>query len=252
MRLFLFPLALAALLPAAAQAAVVASIDSPGKVLHVDLDINDGHLTWSVSRLGKSVIAPSRMGFRFRNAEQLERNLGLASTSTSTFDDTWEQPWGENRLVRNHYNELRARFTETTRGKRSIDVTFRVYDDGLGFRYGFPDQPQLKDVVIDDELTEFDVAPKATAWWIPAGEWNRYEYPYNRTPLAEVGQAHTPMTIKTDDGLYIAFHEAALAAGGTDNGSAGIRDEYHEHYYGAFVLDPDGNNVEAVCHKPED
>ena len=210
MRLFLFPLALAALLPAAAQAAVVASIDSPGKVLHVDLDINDGHLTWSVSRLGKSVIAPSRMGFRFRNAEQLERNLGLASTSTSTFDDTWEQPWGENRLVRNHYNELRARFTETTRGKRSIDVTFRVYDDGLGFRYGFPDQPQLKDVVIDDELTEFDVAPKATAWWIPAGEWNRYEYPYNRTPLAEVGQAHTPMTIKTDDGLYIAFHEAAL------------------------------------------
>ena len=112
MRLFLFPLALAALLPMAARAEVVASVDSPGKVLHVDLAINDGHLTWSVSRLGKPVIAPSRMGFRFRNAEQIERNLALASTATRSFDETWEQPWGESRYVRNHYNELTVHLVE--------------------------------------------------------------------------------------------------------------------------------------------
>jgi len=94
--------------------------------------------------------------------------------------------------------------------QRTLDVVFRVYDDGVGFRYEFPDQPALKDVNIVEELTEFTVATPATAWWIPAGEWNRYEYLYHKTPLVEVGQAHTPMTVRTDDGVYIAFHEAAL------------------------------------------
>ena len=112
--------------------------------------------------------------------------------------------------MRDHYNELRATVAETIGLKRRLDLTFRVFDDGIGFRYGFPDQPQLKDVIIDDELTEFDLAEPATAWWIPAGEWNRYEYLYNRTPVEEVGQAHTPMTVRTDHGLHIAFHEAAL------------------------------------------
>ncbi len=85
-----------------------------------------------------------------------------------------------------------------------------MYDDGVGFRYEFPEQPRLTQVNIGDELTEFAVADRATAWWIPAGEWNRYEYLYNKTSLSEVSQAHTPVTIKTDRGLHIAIHEAAL------------------------------------------
>ena len=87
---------------------------------------------------------------------------------------------------------------------------FRVFDDGVGFRYEFPDQPQLAQVNIVDELTEFAIAEPATAWWIPGGEWNRYEYLYNRTPLAEVSQAHTPMTMKLASGVHVAIHEAAL------------------------------------------
>ncbi|WP_233263108.1 glycoside hydrolase family 97 protein [Cognatiluteimonas profundi] len=201
-------LALAGTTPVLAE--TVASVESPGKILRVDLDVTEGRLSYRISRLGETVIAPSHMGFLLRGAGKLERNLALASSSTRSQDDTWEQPWGESRFVRDHYDELRTRFTETIEPKRSIDVVFRVFDDGVGFRYEFPDQPQLHDVIIDDELTEFDVASPATAWWIPAGEWNRYEYLYNKTPLAEVGQAHTPMTIKTRDGLYIAFHEAAL------------------------------------------
>ncbi len=189
---------------------VVASIDSPGKVLHVELSLDEGRIAYTVTRLGNPVIAPSRLGFLLRNTEKLERNFALASQSTRSFDETWEQPWGENRFVRNHYNELRARFIEQVKLKRSLDVVFRVYDDGVGFRYEFPEQENLGDVIIDDELTEFAIAPKGTAWWIPGGEWNRYEYLYNRTPLDQVGQAHTPMTIRTDDGLHIAFHEAAL------------------------------------------
>jgi alpha-glucosidase len=188
----------------------VATIASPAEVLSVQVALDEGRVSYSVLRFGEIVIAPSRLGFLLRNTEKLERNLAVTTQSRSSFDQTWEQPWGESRYVRNHYNELRLRFTETIKLKRSLDVVFRVYDDGIGFRYEFPDQPQLKDVIIEDELTEFVVAQPATAWWIPGGEWNRYEYLYQKTPLNEVTQAHTPMTLRTEDGLHIAIHEAAL------------------------------------------
>jgi len=193
-----------------AHAETVASVESPDHVLRVELDITEGRLGYRVLRFGQPVIATSRLGFQLRGQDKLERNMSLASQSTRGNDDTWEQPWGERRFVRDHYNELRATVAEGIGLKRRLDLTFRVFDDGIGFRYGFPDQPQLKDVIIDDELTEFDLAEPATAWWIPAGEWNRYEYLYNRTPVEEVGQAHTPMTVRTEHGLHIAFHEAAL------------------------------------------
>jgi alpha-glucosidase len=198
-------------LAAPSFAATVARISSPGDVLTVTLEINDeGRPGYTVTRLGKPVIAESRLGFLLADAPKLERNFALASASTRSFDDTWEQPWGEWRFIRNHYNELRARFTEKTPPGRSLDVVFRVYDDGLGFRYEFPDQPQLRAVNIAEELTEFAVVEPATAWWIPAGEWNRLEQLHNRTPLAELSLGDTPMTIRTASGLHIAFHEAAL------------------------------------------
>jgi alpha-glucosidase len=192
-----------------AHAETVARVESPGHVLAAELQLDEGRLSYRVMRFGVPVINPSRMGFLLRGGK-LERDLALTTQASRSVDETWEQPWGESRFVRNHYNELRARFTETIGLKRAIDVVFRIYDDGVGFRYEFPDQPQLKDVIIDDELTEFVVAAPSTAWWIPAGEWNRYEYLYNKTPLNEVGQAHTPITVRTDNDLYIAFHEAAL------------------------------------------
>ena len=194
----------------AARAETVATMASPGNVLSVALELHEGRLSYRIDRFGEPVIASSRLGFQLRGAEKLERNLALASQAARSVDETWEQPWGESRFVRNHHNELRARFTETINLKRSFDVVFRVFDDGVGFRYEFPQQADLTDVIIDDELTEFVIAAPATAWWIPAGEWNRYEYLYGKTPLTEVTQAHTPMTIRTDNGLHIAFHEAAL------------------------------------------
>jgi alpha-glucosidase len=203
-------IAAALLACALVRAETVAQIQSPGNVLNVQIAIDEGRASYSVSRLGEPVIAPSRLGFLLRATEKLERNLTLTHQETRSSDETWEQPWGERRYVRNRFNELRVRFSETIKLKRSFDVVFRVYDDGIGFRYEFPDQPQLKDVIIEDELTEFVVAAPATAWWIPGGEWNRYEYLYQKTPLDQVSQVHTPMTIRTDDGLHIAIHEAAL------------------------------------------
>lgn len=202
--------ATAAAEPSDADTPKSASVESPGRILKVVLSVDEGRVAYRVERFGQPLIADSRLGFLLRGAEKLERNLELAAQSTRSVDETWEQPWGESRFVRNHFNELQVTLVEQAPRERRFDVVFRVYDDGLGFRYEVPEQPQLGDIIIDDELTEFEIVPSATAWWIPAGEWNRYEYLYNTTPLSEVGQAHTPMTLRTGDGLHIAFHEAAL------------------------------------------
>ncbi|MET0807369.1 MAG: glycoside hydrolase family 97 N-terminal domain-containing protein, partial [Pseudoxanthomonas sp.] len=186
-------------------------IASPDGSLAVEVTTdNDGRPSYAVSRGGKPVIAPSRLGFIFLDVPKFERNFVIARHSDSSFDQTWEQPWGERRRIRNHYNELRVTLKEKTALKRSIDVVFRVYDDGLGFRYEFPRQTGLEQVKIGSELTEFNIAEPATAWWIPAGEWNREEYLYHRTPLQEVGDAQTPLTLRTDNGLHLSIHEAAL------------------------------------------
>ncbi len=204
-------LAACAGLASAADPIVVATVESPGKVLRVDLSLDEGRIAWRASRLGEPLVAPSRLGFLLRDAEKLERNFELVGQASTTHDETWEQPWGENRRVRDHHVELRARFAETMRAKRTLDVVFRVFDDGIGFRCEFPQQDNLSDVVIDDELTEIHlVAAGATAWWIPAGEWNRYEYLYQRTPIEAVGQVHTPVTFRLASGTHVAIHEAAL------------------------------------------
>jgi len=201
----------AALLAPIAHADTVASVASPDGALKVELDLNgEGRLAYRVSRKGQPLVADSRLGFILRNDRQFLRGLKLHAQSARSFDATWEQPWGERRFVRDHYNELRASFIEGDRDHRRLDVVFRVFDDGIGFRYEFPKQPKLDEVQIAEELTEFAIARPATAWWIPAWEWNREEYLYNRTPLAEVGTAQTPITLRTADGTHLSIHEAAL------------------------------------------
>ena len=212
MLLVLLLLALAAALPA--QARTLARVQSPGQVLGVTLEArHEDRLAYRVERNGQPVIAPSRLGFVLGDG-RLERNLELLDHSSRSVDEAWEQPWGERRLTRNRYNELRARFAERPaqpgQAPRRIDVVFRVYDDGIGFRYEFP--AEAGQVRIHQELTEFTLADieRTTAWWIPAMEWNREEYLYVRTPLREIGTAQTPLTLRTGDGLHVSIHEAAL------------------------------------------
>ena len=194
-----------------ARAETVATLDSPGGTLTVSVTLDaDGRPGYAVARGTLPVIADSRLGFILADAPKLERGFRLDGVERRSHDETWEQPWGERRYVRDRHNELRARLVEKRAGGRRLDLVFRAFDDGVGFRYEFPGQEGLRDVGIVDELTEFAVAEPATAWWIPAGDWNRYEYLYQRTPLAEVGQAHTPITVRTAGGLHLAFHEAAL------------------------------------------
>lgn len=184
---------------------------SPGNVLCVELTTdNDGRPSYAVHREGREVIAPSRLGMLFTDVPKFERNLAIAAQTRDSFDQTWEQPWGERREIRNHYNQLTVTLRERTGRKRDFDVVFRLHDDGIGFRYVFRSQPGLERLNIAEELTEFTLAEDATAWWIPAFEWNREEYLYHTTPLQQVGDAQTPITLRTGDGLHVSIHEAAL------------------------------------------
>ena len=183
---------------------------SPDGRLCFSLTTIEGAAAYSVERDGAPVIEPSKFGFMLRGAGKWGSAIELGKAVKSSVDETWEQPWGESRFVVNRYNEMRVPMVEQQKTKRSIDLVARVFDNGVGFRFAFPSQEQLVDVMIDEELTEFTIAGDAEAWWIPGGEWNRYEYLYNRTSAKEVGTAHTPITFRRKDGLHIAIHEAAL------------------------------------------
>lgn len=202
-------LALAAAPALAQQAPVTAS--SPGGTVSVSVTIDgDGRAAYAVSRKGKPIINPSRLGFLFTDEAKIDRRLTVTGQEVRDFDETWSQPWGEWADIRNHYRELKVHLKETTALARVFTVTFRLYEDGVGFRYEFPQQPNMAKTNIADELTEFTFAQDGTAWWKPAFLWNREEYLYNKTPLSSVSTADTPITIKLADGTHVALHEAAL------------------------------------------
>ena len=170
---------------------------------------NEGRPAYSVTRFGQPLITESRLSFILADAAKLERGLQIAAVRMDAGDETWEQPWGERRFVRDRYNEMRVTLREGEGGRR-FDVVFRVHDEGVGFRYEFPQQADLARLTISQELTEFTIAEPGTAWWLPAMEWNRAEYLYNRTPIEEAGVVQTPITLRLDSGVHLALHEAAL------------------------------------------
>ncbi len=199
--------AVAMLSPAVAKQVDVAS---PDGALVVSVSDDEGRAEYSVSFNGDVVVDASRLGLLFKQQEGFDRNLEIADTQASASDETWEQPWGERQFVRDNHNELAVTFKDAEDTERSFLVRFRVFDDGLGFRYEVPRQKKLKNVEIVDELTQFAIGQDTTAWWIPSGEFNRYEYVYNTTPAGEVQDAHTPVTFKTKSGVHLSIHEAAL------------------------------------------
>jgi alpha-glucosidase len=210
LRTFAATLALVFAVPALADP--VASATSPDGRIRVSVSIDgEGRPSYAVTRDGKAIIDDSRLGFLFTDVPKFERHFTLLGVSTTRSDTVWAQPWGEWSTIRDNHVEWTVRLGEATGLKREMDVVFRLFDDGVGFRYAVPDQPNLHHANIAEELTQFAVpAAGATAWWKPSFEWNREEYLYARTPLSEVGTAATPITIKLADGTHLAIHEAAL------------------------------------------
>ena len=209
-------------LPASAS-----EVTSPNGDIKVTFSLNGTVPTYTVTFRGQEVIRPSRLGYELTNGENLLDGFSLRDEQTSTFDETWRPVWGESATIRNHYNQLLVRLTQAST-ERMMNICFRVYDDGVGFRYEFPQEGKLNYFVVKEERTEFAMTADHTAWWI-AGDYDTQEYEYTRSRLSEIRGlfrgavtgnlsqtqfsetgVQTSLQLKTDKGLYINLHEAAL------------------------------------------
>lgn len=205
-------LGLSLVLAQAGGAQQVMRVSSPDGRNEVAVEIRDGALTYAVFRDQVPVITPSRLGIAFRDTKPLRDSLRVLDSGQRSHDQTWTQPWGEVKRVRDNHRELRVVLSESGSAARSFVVVFRAFDDGIGFRYELPAQGTLTDFEISDELTEFTFADNAHAWWIPANRpaMDRYEYLYGKSPLSMLDTVHTPLTMVTNAGLHVVIHEAAL------------------------------------------
>ncbi len=191
----------------------IVRVSSPNGKIEVTFDNSDSKLIYSVSFMGKEVISKSGMGFEFNTQAPLGDAIQLADYSTSSYDQTWEQPWGEERIIRENYNELFIDLTEQKGEERKLQIVFRVFNDGIGFRYIFPQQESLTNFEITNEKTEFNFPSENKAWWIKAYQESRYEYLYQLSAIGDIDSingAHTPLTIETTDNLFLSIHEADL------------------------------------------
>ncbi len=187
------------------------TVGSPDGAITVTVSDEGGFATYSVKHGDDEAITASRLGLLFRDHHGFERDLAIASSTAATVDQTWEQPWGERRMVRDNHNELAVTFAAQSGPARAIIVRFRVFDTGVGFRYELAEQPALAgDIAITDELTQFSIGADADAWWTPSRQFNRYEYITRSGKAGSVDDAHTPATFRQPSGLHIAIHEAAL------------------------------------------
>lgn len=186
-------------------------LSSPGAINEIQFSLSSqGVPTYQVSHGAIQVLNPSELGFVFKDNDSLYRNFEIVAVERRSFDKEWDQVWGEKKTIRNNYNELAVQLQEKGAKKRKLNLEFRAYDDGVAFRYIFPEQGVKDSIFIMDELTEFELAEDGKAWWIPAYDEQRYEYLFNASPVSTLDTVHTPLTIESKSGLSLSFHEANL------------------------------------------
>src|ERR1044071_7070643 len=177
------------------------------------VEITGGRLYYSLARNGQVLILPSLLGFEFKGQATLRDGLRITDTARTSHDEWWTQPWGEVRRVHEHYNELSVSVQEAAAPGRRFTLRVRAFDDGIGFRYEFPEQTGLGTFEIQDELTEFALADNARAWWI-ASNWprkDRSEELYSSGPVSTLDSVQTPLTMELRDGkTFMVIHEANL------------------------------------------
>lgn len=188
-------------------------VASPDGRNEVTVEVRQGKLYYSLARDRRALILPSMLGIEWRGASPLRDGLRITDTTRQSHDEWWTQPWGEVARVHDHHNELAVFVNETAPPNRQFIVRVRAFDDGVGFRYEFPEQPGLGAFEITDELTEFAMADNARAWWIPSN-WprkDRSEELYSSGPVSTLDSVQTPLTMETRDGrTFIVIHEANL------------------------------------------
>lgn len=219
---------LASLLLAFCLTSEAGEVTSPSGNIKVDFTLSGTVPTYTVTYNGKTVIKPSRLGYQVaKGGKDLLDGFTVIGEEKSTFDETWAPVWGENKTIRNHYNDMLVKLRQDATDVY-MNIRFRVYDDGVGFRYEFPAEGKLEYFVIKEERTEFAMTGDHTAWWIP-GDYDTQEYEYTKTRLSRIRAVfkdvtesnvsmhlfsdtavQTSLQLKTDDGIYINLHEAAL------------------------------------------
>ena len=242
-------------------------VSSPDGNLSVEFSLTgDGVPTYQVSFKGKQVIKPSTLGIELAEENSLMDKFRINKTSTSTFDETWQPVWGEEKEIRNHYNELFVEMEKPSNG-RFMNLRFRVYNDGVGFRYEFPLQKYLPYFVVKAEHTQFAMTGDHKAWWIP-GDYDTQEYDYTESKLSEIRGllqgavssnasqtifsptgVQTSLQMKTADGIYLNIHEAALV----DFSCMHLNlDDKNLVFTSQLTPDAQGNmaHMQTPCHTP--
>ena len=201
---------------------------SPDEAISLEFSLDEkGKPFYTVFFKDKSIIKESSLGFDFENSKSFSDNFEVIKSSAKAFNETWQMPWGEQLDVVNNYNELRVELQEKSDLKRKLNIVFKVYNDGIGFRYEFPKQDNFKEALITEENTQFNLTEDYKTFWIP-GDWDIYEHLYSTTMLSEIdaknykvnsalaqtsipeNAVNTPVTLVGKDGIHLSFHEAAL------------------------------------------
>jgi len=203
-------------------------VKSPDGNVQVNFFLSsEGQFFYTVKYKDRAIIDTSYIGFELKNAPNLEKGFIARVRKPIEVEESWEMPWGEQKNIKNHYNEIQVELEEKLDLQRKVNLTFRVFNDGIGFRYEFPEQPNLKEVLILEENTEFNLTEDYKTFWIP-GDWDIYEHLYSTTKLSEIdaksyipktnlaqtyitdNAVNTPVTLVGEDGIHLSFHEAAL------------------------------------------
>ncbi len=203
-------------------------VSSPNGKIALNFSLNsEGQPTYTVSFNNKTVIEPSTLGFEFENMPELAKGFKILSAENSNYSGEWEMPWGEQLKVKEEYQMLKVHLQETKAPNRLLNLSFKVFNDGLGFRYEFPEQANLTEALITHENTQFNLGANHDVWWQP-GDWELYEQLFHHTKFADIdatqyrnnpdlgatyipeNAVNTPVTMRTTDGLHLSFHEAGL------------------------------------------
>lgn len=251
------------LVTAKAQELHLPEISMNNITLSVSMNAN-GTPVYSIAYKNKTIVSPSQLGFSLADDTNFHSGFEVIGSEISSFDQTWQPIWGEVKNIRNHYKQVTLHLKQKSGNHRLLDIVFRVFEDGVGFRYVFPKQPNLKYFVVIDELTQFNLTSDNQTFWIP-GDYDSNEYPYTISRISEIDNAsmvakstaiavriapdtkavQTPLMMKTPDGVYINIHEAALL-----NYSAMQLHVENSNYQLTASLVPDAYGNKAYLHAP--
>lgn len=188
----------------------VYELASPEGKNKIQFELVNNAPKYAVSHGKTVVITPSDMGFLLEKNDDFSTNFEVLKVENSSFDETWEQVWGEKRTIRNHYNQMVVKLQQKNKEKRQLEIQFRAFDDGIAFRYVYPKQVSKDSIFIMDEKTTFNLKEDGKAWWIPANRDNRDEYLFKDSAVSTLDTVLTPLTIESKSGLALSFHEANL------------------------------------------